>query len=108
MSLGKHREGADQPECRLIDQLRMQSDKMGTQTRWQAQVLSAWEPENQPEAESGTPNTVGNRKKYNKKAIQMSVVLRTWQGVLEDEEFLPEDWTKLAGVLVGMHHYHTE
>ncbi|KAK0468584.1 hypothetical protein IW261DRAFT_1346022, partial [Armillaria novae-zelandiae] len=42
-----------------------------------------------------------DRKKYNKKAIQTSVVLRTWQGAHEDEEFLPEDWTKLAGVLVG-------
>ncbi|KAK0464822.1 hypothetical protein IW261DRAFT_1598684 [Armillaria novae-zelandiae] len=39
----------------------MQSDEMGTQTKRQAQVLSAWEPENEPEAESGTPNTVGSR-----------------------------------------------
>ncbi len=35
-----------------------------------------------------------NKKKYNKKAILKSVVLRTWQGTLRNEKSLPENWTK--------------
>ncbi len=43
-----------------------------------------------------------DKRKYNKKAILKSVVLGTWQNTLENEESLPEDWTKEIGVLVGM------
>ncbi|KAK0471380.1 hypothetical protein IW261DRAFT_1553545 [Armillaria novae-zelandiae] len=43
-----------------------------------------------------------NKKKFHKKAILTSIVLKTWQGTLVDENILPENWIKETGVLVGM------
>ncbi len=43
-----------------------------------------------------------DKRKYNKKVILKSIVLGTWQNTLENEESLPEDWTKEIRVLVGM------
>ncbi|KAK0203623.1 hypothetical protein DFS33DRAFT_1374098 [Desarmillaria ectypa] len=44
---------------------------------------------------------LSDQKKY-KTAIQKSLVLKTWQGMLLKESSLPEDWTKEGGVLVGI------
>jgi ribonuclease HI len=42
-------------------------------------------------------------KRYDtKKALSVKTVLRTWKGVLKDEDRLPVDWTRSAEVLVGM------
>ncbi|KAF8162291.1 hypothetical protein K438DRAFT_1985221 [Mycena galopus ATCC 62051] len=41
-------------------------------------------------------------RKYEKKAIPPKTVLKTWKGLLKDEDMLPDDWTGSAGVLVGM------
>ena len=40
-------------------------------------------------------------RKYGKKAQDRAKVIGTWQGVLMNEEDLPEDWIGKAGVLVG-------
>jgi hypothetical protein len=40
--------------------------------------------------------------RYGKKALDKSLVLRTWSGVLKDEASLPEDWIRQPGVLVGI------
>ncbi|PBK83575.1 hypothetical protein ARMGADRAFT_944806, partial [Armillaria gallica] len=45
---------------------------------------------------------LSDKKKYKKKAIQKSLVLKTWQGTLLQESSLPEDWTRENGVLVGI------
>ncbi|KAK0431919.1 hypothetical protein EV421DRAFT_1720077, partial [Armillaria borealis] len=45
---------------------------------------------------------LSNKKKFKKKAIQVSLVLKTWQGTLLEESTLPEDWTRKNGVLVGI------
>ncbi|KZT22153.1 hypothetical protein NEOLEDRAFT_1072088, partial [Neolentinus lepideus HHB14362 ss-1] len=37
-----------------------------------------------------------------KAALQRKVVLRTWSYTLQNELFLPDDWIKYAGVLVGI------
>jgi ribonuclease HI len=37
-----------------------------------------------------------------KKALPAKTVLRTWTGVLANEDQLPEDWTGVSGVLVGI------
>ncbi|KAK0502693.1 hypothetical protein EDD18DRAFT_1063755, partial [Armillaria luteobubalina] len=42
------------------------------------------------------------RKKQKKRGISTESVLRTWSGVVKNEQDLPEDWTGTAGVLVGM------
>ncbi|KAI0342569.1 ribonuclease H-like protein [Trametopsis cervina] len=39
--------------------------------------------------------------KYGKRALSRDVVLRTWSGLLKDEDQLPADWTE-TGFLVGM------
>ncbi|THU89607.1 hypothetical protein K435DRAFT_591789, partial [Dendrothele bispora CBS 962.96] len=41
-------------------------------------------------------------KKFDGKAIPKRLVERTWKNLLYDETNLPEDWTNLAGVLVGI------
>ncbi|SJL00669.1 uncharacterized protein ARMOST_03982 [Armillaria ostoyae] len=46
--------------------------------------------------------TLPDKKKFRKKAIQISLVLKTWQGTLLQESSLPEDWTRENGVLVGI------
>ncbi|KAF8960924.1 hypothetical protein BDZ97DRAFT_1615995, partial [Flammula alnicola] len=38
---------------------------------------------------------------YKWKKITKSLVMRTWKGTLQNEELLPEDWTRVSGVLVG-------
>ena len=43
-----------------------------------------------------------NGKKYKKKAIKKDQVIKTWSGLLLQEENLPEDWTRQSGVLVGI------
>ena len=40
--------------------------------------------------------------KYKKKALNKSLVLSTWKGVLKNEQDLPDDWIREDGVLVGM------
>ncbi|KAJ7352012.1 hypothetical protein DFH08DRAFT_693556, partial [Mycena albidolilacea] len=37
-------------------------------------------------------------RKYEKKAVPVKTVLRTWTGVLQDENKLPTNWTGEAGV----------
>ncbi|KAF8067092.1 hypothetical protein FPV67DRAFT_1769565, partial [Lyophyllum atratum] len=41
-------------------------------------------------------------RKFDHKALSKDVVLDTWKEVLHDKENLPEDWTGVAVVLVGM------
>ncbi|KAJ7820510.1 hypothetical protein B0H14DRAFT_2371987, partial [Mycena olivaceomarginata] len=40
--------------------------------------------------------------KYGKKASPRSKIIRTWEGTLKDEMYLPPDWTNKIGVLVGI------
>ncbi|KAJ7170214.1 hypothetical protein C8R46DRAFT_896248, partial [Mycena filopes] len=40
--------------------------------------------------------------KYEKKALPVKTVLKTWAGVLANEDKLPNDWTGGTGVLVGI------
>ncbi|PBL04503.1 hypothetical protein ARMGADRAFT_911208, partial [Armillaria gallica] len=42
------------------------------------------------------------RNRFGKKALQKDLVLRTWLGVIENEQRLPRDWTEFDRVLVGM------
>ncbi|KAJ7183871.1 hypothetical protein C8R46DRAFT_1159208 [Mycena filopes] len=41
-------------------------------------------------------------RKYEKKAVPTRTVLKTWKGVLMNEDQLPSDWTAATGVLVGI------
>ncbi|KAJ7673854.1 hypothetical protein DFH06DRAFT_1445365 [Mycena polygramma] len=41
-------------------------------------------------------------RKYEKKAVPVKTVLRTWTGVLHEEDSLPDNWTGGAEVLVGI------
>ncbi|PBK78096.1 hypothetical protein ARMSODRAFT_946958 [Armillaria solidipes] len=45
---------------------------------------------------------LSDRKRFQRKATQKSLVLKTWQGTLLEESSLPEDWTTINGVLVGI------
>lgn len=40
--------------------------------------------------------------RYGKKALKTETVLKTWSGVLLNEENLPDNWVHKSGVLVGM------
>jgi ribonuclease HI len=40
--------------------------------------------------------------RWARKAIPKPLVLKTWQGVLERQDTLPEDWTGEPQVLVGV------
>lgn len=40
--------------------------------------------------------------KYGSKAISKALVMKTWRKVLHNEDNLPKDWTRGAGVLVGI------
>ena len=40
--------------------------------------------------------------RFGKRALDPKVVRDTWKGCLEDEEYLPSEWYKLKGVLVGI------
>ncbi|KAJ3738305.1 hypothetical protein EV360DRAFT_58207 [Lentinula raphanica] len=48
-----------------------------------------------------TDRLLTRKKTFGKRALAASLVLRMWDGTLEDEGNLPEDWTREAGVLVG-------
>jgi ribonuclease HI len=43
-----------------------------------------------------------NTSKYGKSALRENLVLRTWSGVLKDEDNLPDNWIRKEGVLVGI------
>ncbi|KAG0702107.1 hypothetical protein DFH29DRAFT_755173, partial [Suillus ampliporus] len=40
--------------------------------------------------------------RYGRKAIKADNVLKTWSGILHNEENLPDNWIRQSGVLVGM------
>jgi len=40
--------------------------------------------------------------KYGRSALNKARVRKTWEGLLENEEGLPDDWTEATGVLVGI------
>jgi ribonuclease HI len=40
--------------------------------------------------------------KFGTLALKKQLVLNTWSGLLKDEDSLPDDWTKIEGVLVGI------
>jgi len=40
--------------------------------------------------------------RYGKKALKVETVLKTWSGILLNEDNLPENWVHKSGVLVGM------
>jgi ribonuclease HI len=40
--------------------------------------------------------------RYSSKALKMDTVLKTRSGVLTNEEYLPDNWVHISGVLVGM------
>ncbi|KAJ3560564.1 hypothetical protein NP233_g10756 [Leucocoprinus birnbaumii] len=42
-----------------------------------------------------------NTRKFDAKAIREGIVRETWEGLLEDEENLPDHWPTTPGVLVG-------
>ena len=43
-----------------------------------------------------------NKAKYGSRALKKSLVLKTWTGILRDEDRLPSDWTRETRVLVGI------
>jgi hypothetical protein len=43
-----------------------------------------------------------NANKWGKKSLNKSLVLATWRKTLQDEDRHPDDWTGMAGVLVGV------
>jgi hypothetical protein len=43
-----------------------------------------------------------DERKYDKKAIKVSLVKRTWRKVLKDERHLSRHWPREVGVLVGV------
>ncbi|KAJ7039671.1 ribonuclease H-like protein [Mycena alexandri] len=43
-----------------------------------------------------------NKYKYEKKALKISLVKKTWEKTLKDERMLARDWPKTVGVLVGV------
>ncbi|PBL04529.1 hypothetical protein ARMGADRAFT_1041778 [Armillaria gallica] len=45
---------------------------------------------------------LSDKKKFQKKAIRVPLVLKTWRGMLLHESSFPEDWTRENGVLVGI------
>ncbi|KAJ3577018.1 hypothetical protein NP233_g10 [Leucocoprinus birnbaumii] len=47
-------------------------------------------------------------RKFDKRAIREDLVVDTWQGILEDEDAMPEHWTRSTGVLVGNRLFETE
>ncbi|KAJ7106422.1 hypothetical protein C8R43DRAFT_906232 [Mycena crocata] len=43
-----------------------------------------------------------NKFKFGTLAFNKDLVLKTWSGLLQDEDSLPDDWTYIEGVLVGI------
>ncbi|KAF9075170.1 hypothetical protein BDP27DRAFT_1315620 [Rhodocollybia butyracea] len=41
-------------------------------------------------------------KKYGRRTLSKQLVDRTWRHLLKNEESLPDNWTGLTGVLVGI------
>ncbi|KAJ3718590.1 hypothetical protein DFJ43DRAFT_1005821 [Lentinula guzmanii] len=48
------------------------------------------------------PDRQMTHQKYGKKALSKKLVLQTWKSILAHEEPLPQDWTTMNGVLVGI------
>ncbi|EPS99146.1 hypothetical protein FOMPIDRAFT_1125028 [Fomitopsis schrenkii] len=47
-------------------------------------------------------DAAGTSRKYGRLALKKDLVLATWRGTLKDERTLPDDWTKVHRVLVGI------
>ena len=43
-----------------------------------------------------------NKVKYGTLAFKKQLVLNTWSGLLMNEDALPDNWTNIEGVLVGI------
>ncbi|KAJ7672968.1 hypothetical protein DFH06DRAFT_1266805 [Mycena polygramma] len=50
----------------------------------------------------GRDRILTNKLKFNNLALNKDLVLRTWSGLLMNEDQLPDDWTYTEGVLVGI------
>jgi hypothetical protein len=50
----------------------------------------------------GRDRILTNKLKFGDLALNKDLVLRTWSGLLMNEDSLPDDWTYTAGVLVGI------
>ncbi|KAJ7195055.1 hypothetical protein GGX14DRAFT_377294, partial [Mycena pura] len=51
----------------------------------------------------GRDRILTNKIKFGNLALNKDLVLRTWSGLLMNEDALPDDWTYTVGVLVGIH-----
>jgi hypothetical protein len=43
-----------------------------------------------------------NKAKYGAEALKIPLVLKTWAGILKDEDRLAADWTRETRVVVGV------
>ncbi|KAG9220267.1 hypothetical protein CCMSSC00406_0006332 [Pleurotus cornucopiae] len=81
---------------------------------WKIRCARVIQGENQPVSQTEVQNkwrsTMNERldldrkmthKRYGKRALKASTVLKTWKGVLLDENKLPKNWIDSSGVLVG-------
>ncbi|KAJ6618051.1 hypothetical protein B0H10DRAFT_1767380, partial [Mycena sp. CBHHK59/15] len=50
----------------------------------------------------GRDRILTNKMKFGNLALNKDLVLRTWSGLLMNEDALPDDWTYTVGVLVGI------
>jgi hypothetical protein len=50
----------------------------------------------------GPDRILTNKMKFGNLALNKDLVLRTWSGLLMNEDALPDDWTYTVGVLVGI------
>ncbi|KAJ6546271.1 hypothetical protein DFH09DRAFT_927399, partial [Mycena vulgaris] len=50
----------------------------------------------------GRDQILANKLKFGELALNKDLVLRTWSGLLMNEDSLPDDWTYTVGVLVGI------
>ncbi|KAJ6603495.1 hypothetical protein DFH09DRAFT_899356, partial [Mycena vulgaris] len=50
----------------------------------------------------GRDRILTNKMKFGNLALDKDLVLRTWSGLLMNEDALPDDWTYTVGVLVGI------
>ena len=50
----------------------------------------------------GRDRILTNKIKFSNLALNEDLVLRTWSGLLMNEDALPDDWTYTVGVLVGI------
>jgi len=50
----------------------------------------------------GRDRILTNKMKFGNLALKKDLVLRTWSGLLMNEDALPDDWTYTVGVLVGI------